>query len=190
MRDDSSMRTRSWTDDDLRQAVATSSTWGQVARSLGLKADGGSSYGRIRSVATELGLDISHFLGRSWSKGTGSGRDITKARAAKRRWYRDNRQVYADRNRQRAKRNAQRLRVLKDAPCTDCDQRFPPCVMDFDHRDGEDKTGNISIIFKHTTWARVLLEVAKCDLVCANCHRIRTAKRAGWPGQDDGEWCK
>ena len=26
----------------------------------------------------------------------------------------------------------------------------------------------------------ILEEIAKCDLICANCHRIRTAKQLGW----------
>jgi hypothetical protein len=68
---------------------------------LGLKSDGGSGYHKVRSTAATLGLDTSHFLGRSWSKGTGAGRDAAKQREAARRWYNDNKQVYLDRNHRR-----------------------------------------------------------------------------------------
>jgi hypothetical protein len=61
---------------------------------------------------------------------------------------------------------------LKDRPCADCQQTFPPVVMDFDHVRG-DKVASISLMLG---WRkdRILAEVAKCDVVCANCHRIRT----------------
>ena len=173
------MRTRSWSDGDLADAITQSTTWGQVARALGLKADGGSSYHRIRAVAAELGLDTSHFLGDRWKKGTGAGRNKEAQRAAKQRWYNDNKQVYLDRNRQRYEANRQRLDALKDVPCADCGGRFPPCVMDYDHRDGDDKLGNISAVLTRWSWSRILAEIAKCEIICANCHRIRTAIRSG-----------
>jgi hypothetical protein len=173
------MRTRSWSDEQLAAAIAASITWAQVARALGLKAEGGSSYYRLRAVAQQLDLDTSHFLGRLWSKGTGRGRDAEKQRAAARRWYQDNKQVYLDRNRAHHLENAARLRVLKDVPCADCGARFPACCMDFDHRDGESKIGNISNLIKRWSWERLATEMEKCDIVCANCHRIRTAQRAG-----------
>jgi hypothetical protein len=54
--------------------------------------------------------------------------------------------------------------------------------MDFDHRDGSSKLGNIASLVKRWSWKRLLAEIEKCDIICANCHRIRTAQRAGWPG--------
>lgn len=59
-------------------------------------------------------------------------------------------------------------------PCMDCDREFPPCAMDFDHVRG-DKKKDVSSL---TTIKSITAEIAKCDLVCANCHRIRTFKRA------------
>lgn len=70
---------------------------------------------------------------------------------------------------------AEKLAVLKAHPCLDCGQTFPPAAMDFDHVRGE-KAGNIAQMFT-TAWPKVLAEVAKCDLVCANCHRLRTNAR-------------
>lgn len=71
------------------------------------------------------------------------------------------------------------LIALKDGPCADCGHRFPAVVMDFDHL--RDKRFVISSgVFTNSTEV-LLAEVAKCDLVCANCHRVRTAKRRDGP---------
>lgn len=69
----------------------------------------------------------------------------------------------------------ERINKLKARPCQDCGQFFPPEAMDFDHVRGE----KIIRVSSMTTWAweRVLQEVGKCDLVCANCHRTRTQDR-------------
>ena len=60
---------------------------------------------------------------------------------------------------------------LKDVPCADCGERYPPYVMQFDHRAG--KVDNLSSMASHKT-EKILAEAAKCDIVCANCHAIRT----------------
>jgi hypothetical protein len=50
--------------------------------------------------------------------------------------------------------------------------------MDFDHREGTTKKYNVGSMFAHHhSKASIEEEVAKCDLVCSNCHRIRTQKR-------------
>jgi len=53
--------------------------------------------------------------------------------------------------------------------------------MDFDHLPGEDKVKYISkMVARSWSLAKIDAEIAKCELVCANCHRIRTARRQGW----------
>lgn len=74
-----------------------------------------------------------------------------------------------------AKRRAM-LDELKNKPCMDCGGTFPPECMDFDHREGEVKLLRIGSQLRRK-WESVLAEIAKCDLVCANCHRIRTKNR-------------
>lgn len=67
--------------------------------------------------------------------------------------------------------------AAKDVPCADCGGRFHPCAMDFDHVRGE-KSFNISqSLSKRMSMEVVLQEMAKCDVVCANCHRVRTYNR-------------
>lgn len=69
---------------------------------------------------------------------------------------------------------------VKVGPCTDCKGVFPPCCMDYDHRDGSVKHKNVAtLVGEGYSRKSILEEVAKCDLVCANCHRIRTQSR-GW----------
>jgi hypothetical protein len=72
------------------------------------------------------------------------------------------------------------VRELKQSnPCGDCGDLYPRYVMDFDHRDGSEKSDIVSQLINQLSWRRLREEIAKCDLVCSNCHRIRTHERAG-----------
>lgn len=62
----------------------------------------------------------------------------------------------------------------KDRPCTDCDVSYPAYVMQFDHRDPSQKWFTISSSMRSRTIAQLRAEIAKCDVVCANCHAERT----------------
>jgi hypothetical protein len=80
----------------------------------------------------------------------------------------------------RRTRLKEHVRDLKDRPCADCKKRYPFYVMDFDHRPKETKLFNIARYAASrvlSTYTRLDTEIAKCDVVCANCHRIRTHKR-------------
>ena len=68
------------------------------------------------------------------------------------------------------------VQSLRDRPCTDCKQSFPVVCMDFDHVRGKKKF-NIGKAFSRPKKA-ILKEIAKCEVVCSNCHRIRTYKRS------------
>lgn len=63
----------------------------------------------------------------------------------------------------------------KNHPCADCGEIFPHEAMDFDHVRGR-KVVQITDMW---SWGRekVLAELAKCELVCANCHRKRTVQQ-------------
>ena len=64
----------------------------------------------------------------------------------------------------------------RDVPCKDCGERYPTCVMDFHHRDPSEKEYDIASAVNHIRVGKGKLraELAKCDVLCANCHRIRT----------------
>lgn len=65
----------------------------------------------------------------------------------------------------------------KSNPCSDCKNVFPPYVMHFDHRDGATKSFNIGAEVGRIGLPKLKEEIAKCDVVCANCHAVRTFKR-------------
>jgi hypothetical protein len=64
----------------------------------------------------------------------------------------------------------------KDKPCMDCKMKYPYYVMQFDHRDPKHKKFTIGSDSR-TALQPLLDEIAKCDVVCANCHAERTHKQ-------------
>jgi hypothetical protein len=72
---------------------------------------------------------------------------------------------------------AQYLRDLKTkTPCVDCGINYPYYVMDFDHVRGV-KHANVMELVSTLSKKRIDQEIAKCEIVCSNCHRIRTHMR-------------
>ena len=70
--------------------------------------------------------------------------------------------------------NLKYIRGLKESnSCTDCGKFYPFYVMHFDHLPGSIKVSGLS---QMRTWSleKIKTEIAKCELVCANCHAIRT----------------
>ncbi len=71
--------------------------------------------------------------------------------------------------------NARRVfEYLIKHPCRICGES-DPVVLEFDHRDGSDKIENISNLITHSSWKRIESEIEKCDVLCANCHRRKSA---------------
>lgn len=74
-------------------------------------------------------------------------------------------------------RNREMSDTAKSVPCLDCGLTFPPVCMDFDHVRGE-KRGDIATMVGNCRSRKMLQEeIAKCEIVCACCHRLRTARR-------------
>lgn len=80
-------------------------------------------------------------------------------------------------------RRAQRLRrrfeakilveEIKSDPCMDCGEKYEPCQMDLVRRGGGKPVSALLLKSKD----RIRAEAAKCDLVCANCGRLRNEAR-------------
>ena len=118
------------------------------------------------------------------SKGRGSYCLVCQ-RSYSKRHYQETKEVRnSDRTRRRKEerlRLRQEVAELKSNPCLDCGETHPHWAMDFDHRKGEEKLFNVGYGVNRYSRGVVLREIAKCDLVCALCHRYRTygEKRLG-----------
>jgi hypothetical protein len=77
-------------------------------------------------------------------------------------------------------RQEQIVAYLKDKSCESCgfnDIR----TLDFDHIDPATKRFGIARALNNCySWEEILAEIKKCRILCANCHRIRTAEQFGW----------
>lgn len=60
--------------------------------------------------------------------------------------------------------------------CVDCGYSVSPYALDFDHKPEFKKDTEVAQLAA-CSWGRILEEIAKCDLVCSNCHRVRTMNR-------------
>lgn len=61
--------------------------------------------------------------------------------------------------------------------------------MQWDRRPGTVKRLALGVLVKHHSTASVLAEIAECDLVCANCHAIRTWERLMRRHEEEGKHC-
>lgn len=102
--------------------------------------------------------------------------DIAKRRECHKRYYLRNKDLYRKKNIRRRTGLIDFVIALKQKPCMDCGIQYPSYVMDFDHRDRGTKVATINdmINFHSYSKEKILVEIDKCDLVCANCHRKRT----------------
>ncbi len=103
-------------------------------------------------------------------------RDIEARKAASKKHYVANKQKYLERNKRYRSGIQDYVRQMKEAsPCSDCGKRYPYYVMDFDHL--KSKEHNISFLMATGRIGALKKEIKKCEVVCANCHRLRSHKR-------------
>lgn len=96
--------------------------------------------------------------------------------------YQKNKVQYVNRNKKYTVAIKEYIIELKKAPCMDCGLEYPdePWLLEFDHREADDKLRTISTLAKNGSFRLLKEEIEKCDLVCVLCHRRRTAKRGNW----------
>jgi hypothetical protein len=88
----------------------------------------------------------------------------------------------------RIARNAWLRELREGKPCTDCGVIYPPEAMHWDHLPGSEKLGEISGTLRNNGPSKILAEIGKCELVCANCHAIRTYRRLHGLAEDAAEY--
>ena len=75
----------------------------------------------------------------------------------------------------REKAKAYIIAAKDGVPCADCGVAYPQQVMEFDHRDPSEKDIDVSAMVRQRhSVKRIQKEIDKCDIVCSNCHRMRT----------------
>lgn len=91
------------------------------------------------------------------------------------KWNQDNREKYLAGINRREERFYRLIHFIKaERPCYDCGGMFPPECMDFDHlRDKKFTIGQATC----RPLEELRQEIDKCQLVCSNCHRVRTKNR-------------
>lgn len=103
-----------------------------------------------------------------------------KNREYQRKWWKANKVTQMAKVKANQRRIAKWATTLKDnKPCTDCKVGYPHYVMDWDHL--YDKKFAVSEMSRMGSKRKILEEVAKCELVCSNCHRVRTYLRRTAP---------
>jgi hypothetical protein len=101
-----------------------------------------------------------------------------KAREDSKRHYQRNKPAYIARNNVKKGQLRSFLHKYKEFHgCCECGGKFPYYVLDFDHRDPQNKRYEPAKLAETGSWDKMLAEIAKCDVVCANCHRERTHQK-------------
>lgn len=94
-----------------------------------------------------------------------------------REYYRQHKERYIEKNMKYRERLRERLfEYLTGKSCIDCGES-DPLVLEFDHVRGKKENTVIEILTRTTKWEKVLAEIKKCEIRCANCHRRRTMKQ-------------
>lgn len=139
---------------------------GRKCSKCGLLKDESCFYRRSRVASGRNGVcgECLRTYGKAWYEKNRESRRAGLAGHTKRRWQENRRLVFE---------------YLSGRSCMDCGER-DVVVFEFDHVRGE-KTASVGFMVQRFSWAKIQAEIAKCDVVCANCHRRRTAKKF-WPG--------
>ena len=98
---------------------------------------------------------------------------------ARRIRYRDRhgKSINCESSKRRRDKNYEWVWSLKSkTPCSDCGQIYHPSIMEFDHKDPSAKRGMVSGLM-NCNLQTIQAEIAKCDIVCSNCHQYRTFVR-------------
>jgi len=109
-------------------------------------------------------------------------KDPEAARKSRRDWAKRNPDVVRKHNKKNQpiylQRNRDYVNEIKSrTPCLDCGVQYHPQVMEYDHVRG-DKVDAVAYLVRTRRSIKVIqTEIDKCELVCANCHRMRTVRR-------------
>lgn len=101
---------------------------------------------------------------------------VEDQRAASRRHYDANKERLKQRAKEHDLEKKEYIRGKKRCPCADCGVQYPYYVMQFDHLPEFQKLRPLALMWERS-WKDIDDEIAKCEVVCANCHAERTFQR-------------
>ncbi len=108
--------------------------------------------------------------------------------AYRREHYQENRKKYIGMARDWDAQNGEKLfqrsleyvfNYLREHPCVDCGETNI-LVLEFDHVRGEKQYDIGTMIHGNSSLKKLEEEIAKCEVRCASCHRIKTALQENW----------
>lgn len=98
-----------------------------------------------------------------------------------RAWYQANRESELARNQANRQAKKDAVDAIKiERGCADCDYREHAVALDFDHVRGVKVAHVGTMVNRGVAMKTILAEIEKCEVVCANCHRVRTTRRKQW----------
>lgn len=124
------------------------------------------------------------FSWRNISKGYKWGTCKACQRSQRQDWYERNKKTHIANVRETKKRMiAEGQQYIWDYllthPCIDCGQSNP-VVLEFDHVRGKKRKAVGDLARQGYSIEAIQKEISKCEVRCANCHRIKTHKERGW----------
>jgi hypothetical protein len=98
--------------------------------------------------------------------------------------YQNNKKVYLDRalsrnNRVNTENKRKLYTYLSEHPCVDCGETDIR-VLEFDHVQGNKSASITRLLNSAVPWSTIETEIAKCEVRCVSCHRIKTGERGGF----------
>ncbi len=107
-------------------------------------------------------------------------KDLNKNKAYKALWHQRNKERRSVAHKLRRSKKRQYVHDLKvGVACLDCGIEYPPHIYDFDHLPQFVKEFDLSSTgMRDKSMEKIIAEIAKCELVCSNCHRHRTYMRS------------
>lgn len=155
-----------------------------VSKTVGLNGRAGSTPAGSTRVCGKCRAPrpLEDFALRNAARGTRSSTCKPCHRAYSLAHYSDNRRKYIDRAKKRRApvRIRNRVWVRKHKAlraCVDCGGKFHHAAMDFDHTAKNKRAAVARLVGSCLSLNTLRAEIRKCDLVCSNCHRVRTFKR-------------
>lgn len=94
-----------------------------------------------------------------------------KRKAVRGKWYAENKELVLQKQKEKKRARKQEAIAYLGGVCKECGEEFHPAIFEFHHRDPTTKDRDPSKLLS-LKWETVKEELDKCDLLCANCHRL------------------